>query len=52
MQLIRFIAASLKGVRAKKIGYTVAVKCQDIDDPSLTVKSARTSMTLMKKHWF
>jgi hypothetical protein len=23
-------------------GYTVIVKCQDIDDPSLTVKSVRT----------
>ena len=26
----------------------LVVKCQDIDDPSLTVKSARTSMTLTK----
>jgi hypothetical protein len=25
-------------------GYTVIVKCQDIDDPSLTVKSVRTSI--------
>ena len=26
--------------------YELSVKCQDIDDPSLTVKSVRTSMTL------
>jgi len=28
--------------------YSLSVKCQDIDDPSLTVKSVRTSMTLLK----
>ena len=29
--------------------YKVTVKCQDMDDPGLTVKNARTSMTLTKK---
>jgi DNA polymerase-4 len=30
----------------QSITRSITVKCQDIDDPSLTVKSARTSMTL------
>ena len=32
----------------EKRNLRLTVKCQDIDDPSLTVKSARTSMTLTK----
>ena len=28
--------------------YGLSVKCQDIDNPSLTVKSARSSITLQK----
>jgi 5-methylcytosine-specific restriction endonuclease McrBC regulatory subunit McrC len=30
------------------IYHVLVVKCQDIDDPSLTVKNARTSITLAK----